>query len=368
MYFWLIAASMTLVASLAVLLPLVRGAVGQTGTASHDLEVYRDQLAEVERDARRGVIGAVEAEEARAEIARRILRLDQAAEPAVRGRAPMIASLAVLAVPVIAWGLYAELGSPGLPSQPLSARQNNNLADMRAEELVARAEAHMRANPDDGKGWDLLAPIYVRLGRGEDAVTAFRNSIRLNGATAEREAGLGEAIAVSAGGTISDAARAAFTRALELDPRNPKAAFFLANALAQDGKFAEAAQAWRTMLLALPTSSPWRGPTEQAIAETERQASAGGPSKADVEAASQMSEQDRNAMISSMVEGLDRKLRENPRDMEGWQRLIRSYQVLARPDDAREALGRAIAAFGTGSAEASRLQAFAASLGLSTTE
>jgi cytochrome c-type biogenesis protein CcmH len=279
----------------------------------------------------------------------------------------------VLAVPLLSWGLYGMLGSPDLPSQPLAERLAKNPADSSVDELVARAEAHLAANPSDGKGWDVLAPIYLRLQRFPDAVTAYRNAIRLDGDSAVRQSGLGEAIASAAGGVVSADAQQAFEAALKLDPANAKANFYLGVGLAQEGRKAEAVAAWQKMLGQLPPDSPWRNAVQQALA------AAGGPAVADaaptngpdaqqVEAAQQMSPQDRQAMIETMVAGLDDKLKQNPRDEEGWMRLIRSYVVLGKADQARDALGRAVAAFGADSEQARKFTAFAASLGVTATE
>ena len=377
MLFWVVAALLTLAACLAVLLPLVRRPSVADTSKSHDLEVYRDQLGEVERDASRGLIGPAEAEQARAEIGRRILRLgpsEAAAAPVASPPVMRAAGMAaVLAVPLVAWGLYAFLGSPDLPSQPLQERLAKNPADSSVDELVARAEAFLSANPKDGRGWDVLAPIYLRIGRAGDAVIAYRNTIALNGATAARESGLGEAIAMAAGGMVSAEAEAAFKRALALEAGNAKAQFYLASALVQEGKLEEAASAWRTMLGALPADSPWRAPTEQAIAEAERRMTVAGgepkgPSQEQIDAAAEMSAEDRNAMIETMVAQLDERLRANPQDAEGWRRLVRSHQVLGNADAARDALQRGVAALGAESEEAKGLQAFAASLGLAKTE
>ncbi|TGV94001.1 c-type cytochrome biogenesis protein CcmI, partial [Mesorhizobium sp. M2D.F.Ca.ET.145.01.1.1] len=123
----------------------------------HDLEVYRDQLAELDRDAARGLIRPAEAAEARAEIARRILRLGNAditgktSGRAASVTARLVATVAVLAVPLVSWGFYSQIGSPDLPSQPLSERLAKNPADSSVDELVARAEAHLAANPSDGR-------------------------------------------------------------------------------------------------------------------------------------------------------------------------------------------------------------------------
>ncbi|CCV05589.1 Cytochrome c-type biogenesis protein cycH [Mesorhizobium metallidurans STM 2683] len=377
MLFCVIAAILTLGASLAVLLPLAGGSKSPSAAGAHDLEVYRDQLSELDRDAARGLIQPAEAEEARAEIARRILHLDNAG-PAARAAGPsttarLVATAAVLAVPLISWGFYSELGSPDLPSQPLSARLAKNPADSSVDELVARAEAHLAANPSDGKGWDVLAPVYLRMQRFSDAVAAYRNAIRLDGDSPARQAGLGEAIANAAGGTVSAEAQDAFDAALKLDPANPKASFYLAMGLAQEGRVPEATAAWQKMLGTLPQDSPWRDAVEQALAEsTKRNVAAGepakGPDAGDVDAASSMSPQDRQAMIETMVAGLDEKLRQNPRNAEGWMQLVRSYVVLGKADQARDALGRGIAVFGPDSEEARKFTAFAASLGLTATE
>ena len=375
---WEIVALLTLGASLAVLLPLAGGMKAVSAASDHDLEVYRDQLSELDRDMARGLVKPAEGEEARAEIGRRILRLG-----ATGGRdadthrptrtAKLVATAAVLALPLVSWGLYGELGSPDLPSQPLAERLAKNPADASVDDLVARAEAHLTANPADGRGWDVLAPIYLRLQRFPDAVVAFRNAIRLDGDSAVRQAGLGEAIAGAAGGIVSADAQDAFVAALKLDPANAKASFYLAMALAQEGRNKEAVTAWRAMLGTLPPGSRWRGAVEQALTKSGSPDVASGtaskgPDAADIDNASSLSPQDRQAMINTMVAGLDEKLRQNPHDPDGWMRLVRSYVVLGKADQARDALGRAIAVFGAGSDEAKRLSAFAASLGLTVTQ
>lgn len=379
MLFWVIAALLTLGASLAVFLPLAGRAGSRAADEAHDLEVYRDQLAELDRDAERGLIRPAEAEQARAEIARRILKADKSAKAgdATTSDSKGVRALgmaAVLAVPLISWGIYAGIGSPELPSQPLAERLDKNPADATVDELVARAEAHLAANPEDGRGWDVLAPIYARLGRYAEAVAAYRNAIRFDGATAVRESGLGEAIAGVAGGMITAEAQAAFARALELEPGQPKASFFLASGLAQEGDIAGALSAWQAMMITLPPDSPWRGAVAQAVQEANaRLAEAGsdvapGPTREQMDAATDMSAEDRSAMIETMVTSLDEKLRQNPRDLEGWTRLVRSYHVLGRTDAARDALKRGIAAFGQGSAEGKQLADFSNQLGLTAAE
>ena len=381
MLFWLIAALLTVGASGAVLWPFLRGMPRAADEPSaHDLEVYRDQLGEIERDAVSGIVGPAEAQEARAEIGRRILRAAGAKTGAAAAKSDrlgkVIVTAAVLAVPLLGWSAYAVLGSPNLPDQRLTSRLAKNPAESSISELVARAEQHLRENSEDGRGWDVLAPIYLRMGRHEDAAIAFRNAIRLNGPSVAREAGMGEAMTSASGGVVTAEAQAAFERALAIEPGDPRSRFFLALGLAQEGKAGEAREKWQRMAAGLPPDSPWRGAAEQAIARLGDAADSApvagdsedppaGPTREEMDAAAQMAPEDRMTMIEGMVAQLDARLRENPADREGWQRLVQSYHVLGRTDEAREALGRGIQGLGAGTPAAEELVRFAATLGIS---
>ena len=123
--------------------------------------------------------------------------------------------------------------------------------------LVGRVEEHLDSNPDDGRGWEVIAPVYMRLGRFDDAVKARRNALALNGATAEREADLGEALAAAANGVVTAEAKAAFERAVALDPPEAKARYFLGLAAEQDGKNDAGGIDWRALLADAPADAPW---------------------------------------------------------------------------------------------------------------
>jgi cytochrome c-type biogenesis protein CcmH len=373
MLFWLSAALLTIAACLAVLWPLARGSSVKPDTGN-DLRVYKDQLAEIDSDVERGAIAVGEAEQARAEIGRRIVRqASAAASTSARagGRAfRWVALAAVLSVPVVSWGLYGLIGSPDLPSQPLEARLLKPPGESTAEELVARAESHLAQNPEDGRGWDVLAPAYLRLSRFDDAITAYRNAIRLEGESAERVAGLAEASTMANGGIVSAEAEAMFRKALAIDPKTGKARFFLAMGLVQDGKKAEAREAWEAMRDDQRLDQQWRRAAEYALTQlTQREvAQTGGPSQEAVDQAAEMSSQDRAAMIEQMVAGLDQKLRDNPDDPEGWIKLVRSYLVLGKQDAAKAAVKRAIDALGGDTEGGRKVAAFAADQGMSVTE
>jgi cytochrome c-type biogenesis protein CcmH len=215
------------------------------------------------------------------------------------------------------------------------------------------------------------------MNRYADAITAYRNAIRLEGASAPLEAGLGEALAAAGGGMVSADAEAAFRKALQLDPKNAKARFFLATGLAQEGRVADAAAGWHAMLADLPADSPWREAANEALAQISARdkataaaagSAASGPTEADMKSAASMAPSDREQMIEGMVARLDEKLRKNPDDPEGWRRLVRSYMVLGKAGAARDALQRGKSALGSGSDAARELDAFAASLGIARTE
>lgn len=376
MVFWLAAAALTIAACLAVLAPLARKPVVGGPADGNDLRVYKDQLAEVDRDVARGALASDDADQARAEIGRRIMRIHGKEKTASAGYRSgvfrIVAAAAVLAVPVISWGVYAAIGSPELPSQPLAARLAKPPSENSPEELIARAESHLAQNPDDGRGWDVLAPTYTRLGRFPDAIAAYQNAIRIQGDSAERSAGLGEALALANGGIVSADAETAFRRAIELEPGMDKARFFLAFATFQEGKTDEAVAAWTAMRNEPDLSPQWRSAVDYGLAQAEaRKQTASGapaPSQEQIDSAAQMSAEDRAEMIETMVASLDERLRANPDDPEGWERLVRSYQVLGRPDAAKDALKRALGALGAESDGGKRLAAFAAEQGMSVTE
>src|SRR3954454_10308064 len=302
MTLWFLFAVMTAAAVFAVLWPLGRGAAGRR--SGSDLEVYRDQIAELARDRAAGLIGEDEAEAARVEVARRLLAAaEQSRMDAAPGHGGTLrrraAALGVLAgMPAVALGLYLALGSPDLPGQPIADRAAAPVQNRGLDALVAQVETHLAKNPEDGRGWEVVAPVYMRFGRSEDAVKAWRNAIRLNGASADRESSLGEALMALANGVVTDDSKAAFERALALDAKLPKARFFLGVAAHQDGQGDKAISIWRALLSEAPADSPWTGMVRETLARVEggiapaeqpaASIPAPGPSAEDVAAADKM--------------------------------------------------------------------------------
>jgi cytochrome c-type biogenesis protein CcmH len=349
MLLWIVMAVLAAAASLSVLVPLYRSRRAERQAGSEKLSIFRDQLTEVERDRDRGLIAESEAEAARTEIARRLLRAsDEAAadEPTPGDTTRKTATIvAIVAMPLAALILYLSVGSPHLPDQPLAERLSASPQEQDIATLIARVEGHLATNPEDGRGWELLGPVYIRLGRNDEAVRAFSNALRLLGATAEREANVGEAITRASGNVVTAEARAAFERAHAIDDEAIRPRFYLAVALDQEGRKQEAVAAWRDILDGAPPDAPWAEVARQALTRLEvappGATPAPGPSAEDVEAAQSLSPDERMAMISGMVASLAARLEADPQDAEGWGRLIRSYMVLDRKDEARDALEKA---------------------------
>jgi cytochrome c-type biogenesis protein CcmH len=342
MTLWFVFALMTAAAIFAVLWPLGRSR--RLHNDASEAVVYKDQLAEIDRDVAAGLIGSPEAKAARVEIGRRLLAaVDRPRDPPIAANTRLRRSAAVIAlvgVPIVAVALYLPLGSPRLGDFPLAQRSRAPDVTQPLDNLVAQVEAHLEKNPADGRGWNVLAPVLARLGRFDDAVRAYRNSITYNGDSAERRADLGESMAAAAGGVVTAEAKTEFERAVALNADDVKANYFLGLAAEQDGRGAQAASIWRAMLAKAPNDAPWRPLVQAALA---RVGGSTAPALSDdaMAAAKDMNEADRGAMIRGMVERLASRLKQNGDDVEGWLRLVRAYMVMGDRDKAKGALSDA---------------------------
>ena len=382
MFLWAIFAALTAGVLFILLRPLLRGGESEDVRAAFDSAVYRDQLQEIDSDRARGLISDHDAEAARTEIARRLLAADAETRAAGERRraTPTRALAAGLAaiLPLFALSLYLHYGSPRLPDQPLLARLQAPESNRNLEALVARVEARLRQHPDEGEGWDVIAPVYLSFGRFADAADAFDKAIRLLGESPKRLSGQGRALVFAQGGVVSEEARKALERALALAPDLVEARLLLILAKEQDGKLAEAAKDWRALLETAPREAPWREVAEKRLADVEAKlagkpvasdappsrSTPDAPSESDMAAAARMSPAERQAMIERMVDGLATRLAQEGGDLPGWLKLVRAYAVLDRKEDAVKALEQARSQF-SGNAPALReLDALAAELGL----
>jgi len=367
MTLWFVLAMMTAAAVFAVLWPLGRRHAAIS--AGNDVRVYRDQLEEIDHDRAAGRIGDAEAEAARVEVSRRLLAAAErgAATPAALSlwwrRA--VAAAALILLPVGSGALYLALGSPSLPGQPLAARLGPQGIPPIAQ-LVAQIEAQLEREPRDGRGWEVLAPVYMQLGRFEDAARAWRNTLAYSGSSGQRESGLGEALTAAANGMVTAEAKKAFERAVALDADDAKARYFLGLSAEQDGHPAEAAAIWRALLASAPADVAWAGFVRDELARLDNTppVKSPGPSAEDVAAAAALSPEQRQQMILDMVEGLANRLKTDGDDIEGWLRLVRAYTVLGEHDKARSAVSDARRAIGNDADKLRRLDDLVKGLGL----
>ncbi|MBY3175559.1 c-type cytochrome biogenesis protein CcmI [Rhizobium leguminosarum] len=394
MLFWILVAVLTAALAVILLYPLLRGAKAAENIRAGEAAVYRDQLRELDRDLNGGLITPEEADYARAEIGRRLIAVsaDEPAETPKPARHHRFAEAFVLLVlPVLGLCLYLTTGRPDLPSQPLEARLENPGNDVAV--LITKAERHLAEKPDDGKGWDVLAPIYFRTMRVNDAQLAYRNAIRLLGPSPVRLDGLAETLMAVSDGVVTEEARQVLEQSLTLEPDNPRARFYIALSMEQAGRPNEARQAFEALAKQSPADAPWlplvnehiamnggakpgadpaapganpAAPGADPAAPGGDPAAPGNPTQQDVAAAETMSAGDRQQMIRGMVESLDAKLSEDPNNFEGWVRLVRSYAVLNDKDRAAGALKRGLAAFPPPGEQGRQLLALARELGIAT--
>ncbi|MDH3740164.1 MAG: c-type cytochrome biogenesis protein CcmI [Hyphomicrobiales bacterium] len=341
--FWIVMAGLTALVLAAVLMPVMRSGRTAAERGAYDVQIFRDQLAELERDAAAGLIDQSAADAARNEISRRILSAEKSAQEARSDNATpgWVSTTALVAIPVLALVGYLNTGRPDLPDQPRAERMANAVEAGDMPAMIVKVEEHLAAYPNDAKGWIVLAPAYRRLGRYTDAAEAFRKGILFGKPDAALMTEYGETLVLIENGMITAKAREVFDGALALDPAFAKARFYRALADSQDGKTDEAEKRFKALLADAPADAPWRTAVERQLAELSP-AGKGPALDADtVKNAEEMSATDRQQMIAGMVDRLAERLQGNGDDLDGWLRLINARMVLGQKDKASEALNSA---------------------------
>lgn len=363
---WIAIAFLTGLAALSVLLPLARSSRAYSH-ADASKNFYHAQMAELRNDKDRGLLSEDEFAAAGAEVARRLISshepTGQSAGNAIRRRR-IAALVALLATPAVALGLYARLGNPALQDRPLQARLNAPPGKIELVAAVARIEKHLASNPQDGRGWQVIAPVYIRMQRYNDAVAAWQNAVRLLGPEPDRLGSLGEAFVFAAKGKVTDQALAAFSQALKLDPSHHQSLFFTGLAAEQSGAFDRAREIWSKLVSIAPKDAPWIVTLQQrlaALGKTAREGEPSGPAGKDIAA---LPADEQAAAIRGMVAGLAARLKENGKNLDGWMMLIRAYMTLKQQDKAGEALKTARAHFAGDVPALGKLNEQARSLGL----
>ena len=317
-----------------LLVPLLRSRTTSTGRREGELAIYRDQLAEIERERAAGTLPESEAAAARIEVERRILAAGDQPPPPAHADATLhkfLPPVLALAIPLLALGLYLQEGRPGLPAAPFVAGKAPPAAvdePFSVEKLLAAARARLANQPDD-----------------PDALSA-----------------LGEALTLEANGTVTQPAVEALNKALANQPDDPRALYYLGLHEVQSGDSRAALARWRALLAKSPADAPF---LPMLRAEIERVAKAAGvdpglpapgpatgpgtgpatgmpqPSREQQDAMAAMTPEQRQQAIRGMVEGLAARMKETPQDRAGWLRLANAWKVLGENANAADAYAHA---------------------------
>ena len=370
---WIILTLLMLAAAGAAAWPFV---VSQRGRAGSESTVYIAQLKEIDREESLGLLPAEDAKLARLEIKRRLAGTEQTQdieETHTLRRSDQVTLVAFAASIAVGSALiYSLIGAPGIPSAArrtttsaaLPADSASGLGDAQngvgsVDEMITRLEARLEASPDDTEGWRMLGWSRFRTGDVEGARQAYQKAIDLEPDDAQTLSALGEAQTRVAGGFVNDTAMANLKRAAELDPADPRARFLLGLRKEQDGDAKGALEDWIVLVNSAEEGADWQKDVRTRILELSTASGidlagrlaevestpAAGPTPQDVSAASEMSPEERQAMIEAMVSRLDERLREAPSDRDGWVRLIRARRVLGQDAEAIDALARAKKSF-----------------------
>jgi cytochrome c-type biogenesis protein CcmH len=347
MMLWAMLSVMTFAAVFAVWWPLFKKQkAARSGT---DVAVYRDQLDEIDRDEAASLIGGVEAEAARVEISRRLIAAVEASKAASTEAVPVFdrryrwvtLAAAVVLLPLGAGLSYRSLGSPNLVPVSMSAEVTGPQLPEGIEQTVAEVEKYLEANPKNGRGWELLAPVYLRLGRFDDAVMARRKALEIFGPDAARLGDLGEAIIMASNGVVTPEAKSLFERANVADPEDVMAQYYLGLSAKQSGRRDEAVRRWTSLISSARDGAEWLPMVKTALARVDDK----GPSFVASSNSGAVEPPDHNGdAIGAMVARLAERLKTDGSDVAGWIQLVRSYRVLGMAEKASGAIADAHAA------------------------
>ncbi|PKO91491.1 MAG: c-type cytochrome biogenesis protein CcmI [Betaproteobacteria bacterium HGW-Betaproteobacteria-10] len=218
-----------------------------------NLAIFRDQLAELEREKNEGMLADSEFEPAKRELQRRLLEevepeaATALATPAIAGSSRKMAIALLLLMPILALLGYGLLGN----TKALDPAQTAAPQQMTAEQIngmVAKLAARMQANPDDLKGWLMLARSYKTMGRYAEAAEAYGKAEKLVNAEPDLLASYAETLAMANGKGLQGKPRELALRALKLDAKHPHALFLAGAAAMEAGDNKQGIAYWETLL------------------------------------------------------------------------------------------------------------------------
>lgn len=291
------------------------------------------------------------------------------------------AAVAIVAVGIAVWKRQS-ISSPAPAS--ITAPPADDVAS-----LISQLEARLKDNPADAEGWRTLGWAFFEAGKFAESATAYARATQIDPQKAEYWSSLGEARVMAGPGDVPADARTAFEKAIALDPKDPRGRYFLGVARDIAGDHGGAIDDWLALLSNTPPGAPWEADVRRLIMDVGAKekidvasrlaairptlpsggaaiatAAIPGPSASDMRAAAQMPKGQQDAMIKSMVDGLEAKLAASPRNAPGWIMLMRSRMSLGETAKAGAAYANARAAFAGDAATLGQLHAAARELGV----
>ena len=365
MSFWIISAFVLLATLIAIVRPILRAR--SNSSDEYNTIVYHDQLNEIERDIKRGLLSLPDGEALKAEIEKRIednkknIKVGfENNSKKTSSRLPRAMAIVVVGtIPIISYGLYFHLGSPEKPDLPYSERQFSSsvkTVDTGMDRLVRDLRDRLDQNPNQLKGWILLGKSLVSLKLYSDASNAFKRASKIEPNRSDIAASVAETSFMAQGGEFNQEVRYFFKLAQKINPREHKALYYLGLDSFMEKEYSTAIQYWVDLISISPVGAPWldsvRGRLIMASKASKLKISSfvsrlksqrlndnqqnpeSGPTQEDIKNANDMSEKERENFIRSMVDRLAERLKSEPNDLNGWRRLARAYRVLGEKQKA----------------------------------
>ena len=258
--FWILATLMTALAMAFVVVPLLRGRAGRAPTTDEaNLEVLRSQRREIEADVAAGTLPADARAEALDELVQRAAQ-DLARGDALDAPRPhrpwWLAGTLAVAIPALAFGLYAAIGNPAATDLSAAAIAKGDVNEKQITTMVENLARKVRERPDDAQGWALLGRSMSALGRFEEAADAYAHLAKLVPNDAQVLADYADVLAMAQGRTLKGRPYELAQQALRIEPTHPKALAIAGTAALDAGDFPMALRYWQTLSDNLPAGSP----------------------------------------------------------------------------------------------------------------
>jgi len=343
MTFWILIILLAILAMGFVCFPLLSASTSSKSEFDSEQSLYKARLSEIDRDLELGRLDEVSAEAARTEEARKLIKASNDAKVVSNStNNKTIVLVAALSLPLISIPFYYSIGSPEVTSSTFISKQNSTQPTI--QELLEIAEKRLESNPDDSNGWKVIAPVYIRMKRYNDAINAYKNIMRVEGRSLEMLLKLTDVYIEQGQGQINNQAKELIAEVLSIDKSNAIATFYTGIIALQNDEADETLHIWTAMVDSAKGDEEWLPVVKGRIAELqslENSNSVPLPDEDTIKAVQEMEPEERQAMIAQMVSNLAEKLETNPDNKAGWERLIRAYIVLEKEDDARAAFSKA---------------------------